>query len=299
MNVRTDTQRDYAERILRVLLHIQAHLDEPLDLERLADVAHFSPFHFHRVFRGVVGESVKAHVRRLRLERAAGSLKSGSEPVTTIALDAGYESHEAFTRAFRALFGLSPSAYRRRQRALAPSGVHVAVRAGAPSFTPLVLEDGIMEARLVDREPLRVAFVRHTGPYDQVGIAWQQLCGWAGPLGLLGPESTMLGVSHDDPDVTPPEKLRYDACIPVGEDVEPAGNVGVQTVAGGRYAKTTHVGPYAGLALTYGLLCGQWLPAQDLEPAADRPALEFYLDDPETTPEAELRTEIYMPVKEG
>jgi AraC family transcriptional regulator len=108
-----------------------------------------------------------------------------------------------------------------------------------------------------------------------------------------------LDASHDDPDVTPPEKLRYDACITVGEDVEPAGNVGVQTVAGGRYAVTTHVGPYAGLADTYGLPCGQWLPAQNLEPAADRPALEFYVDDPETTPEAELRTEIYVPVEDG
>ena len=97
----TDTQRDYAERILKVLVHIQNHLDDPLDLDRLAALAFFSPFHFHRVFRGMVGEPVREHVRRLRLERAAHQLKIGDQSVTQIAFDAGYDTHEAFTRAFK------------------------------------------------------------------------------------------------------------------------------------------------------------------------------------------------------
>ena len=81
-------------------MHIQHHLDEAVSLDELAALAHFSPYHFHRIFRGMVGESVMEHVRRLRLERAAHRLKFSDEPITRIAFEAGYETHEAFTRAF-------------------------------------------------------------------------------------------------------------------------------------------------------------------------------------------------------
>src|SRR5262245_60251655 len=124
--MRADTEHAYKERILRVLVHIQEHLDEALPLEALARVACFSPHHFHRIFGAMVGESVKEHVRRLRLERAAYRLQFSDQPVTGIALDAGYETHESFIRAFRAMFGTSPSGFRKRQRDQppAPSGVH-------------------------------------------------------------------------------------------------------------------------------------------------------------------------------
>ncbi len=107
----TATQRDYRERIIRVLVHIQQHLDEELTLAELADIACFSAFHFHRVFRGMVGEPLGEHIRRIRLERAASRLRFGQQPVLQIALDAGYETHESFTRAFRVLFGKSPSEF--------------------------------------------------------------------------------------------------------------------------------------------------------------------------------------------
>src|SRR5262249_47959911 len=114
--MRSVTEQAYKQRILRVLVHIQEHLDEDLPLEGLARIACFSPHHFHRLCGAMVGESVKEHVRRLRLERAAYRLQYGNQPVTGIAFDAGYETHESFTRAFRAMFGTSPSCFRRRQR---------------------------------------------------------------------------------------------------------------------------------------------------------------------------------------
>src|SRR5437763_4395204 len=114
--MRSQTEQAYRERVLRVLVYIQNYLDEALALDELAAVAHFSPYHFHRIFRGMVGESVMEHVRRLRLERVAHRLKSGDQPVTRIAFEAGYEAHEAFTRAFGALFGQSPSQFRAAHR---------------------------------------------------------------------------------------------------------------------------------------------------------------------------------------
>ena len=107
----------------RVLVHIQSHLDEPMPLDQLAEVASFSPWHFHRIFRGMVGESVKEHVRRLRLERAAQQLRDTNRAVVDIALEAGYETHESFTRAFAAMFGprRRSSATGRRHKEASPS----------------------------------------------------------------------------------------------------------------------------------------------------------------------------------
>lgn len=99
-----------------------------------------------------------------------------------------------------------------------------------------------MEVRIEKVEPMRVAFMRNTGPYETCGKAWGTLCAWAGPKGLPGPELKFIGVSHDNPDTIPPEQLRYDACIPVGLDVQPSGQVDVKTIAGGQYAVTTHRG---------------------------------------------------------
>ncbi|MHC4992157.1 MAG: helix-turn-helix domain-containing protein, partial [Planctomycetota bacterium] len=147
------TQSDYTQRILRVLVHIQQNLDAALPLEDLAAVASFSPFHFHRVFRGMVGETVMQYVRRLRLERAAMRLKHTEQPVTTIAFEAGYEAHEAFTRAFHRAFGRSPSSFRAEghagpARIDAPTGVHFIAADEPMSFDPLSLEGNPMDVEI-------------------------------------------------------------------------------------------------------------------------------------------------------
>jgi AraC family transcriptional regulator len=280
------TQQTYKERVLAVLVHIQTHLDEALRLEDLAAVAYFSPYHFHRIFRGMVGESVMEHIRRLRLERGAHRLKFSDRPVTQIAFEAGYETHEAFTRAFRAMFGESPSGFREIHQALpqkrVPSGVHFAPDGRVEDFDAMQTGGPPMDVRIEKVDAMRVAFVRHVGPYDQVGETWAKLMGWAGPRGLLGPRMAALAILHDDPEVTPPERIRYDACLVVGGDFEPEGEVGVQEIEGGDYAVTTHRGPYAKLGETYARLCGEWLPSSARE-LRSKPGLEFYRNSPQST----------------
>jgi len=297
--MKSETQRDYESRILRVLVHIQGNLDKPLALDELASLAHFSPYHFHRVFRGMVGEPVKEHVRRLRLERAAMQLKSSDQSVTQVALGAGFESHEAFTRAFRTMFDDSPSGFRKLRRPVptAMSGVHYAPD-GAISFSPLEEEGLMMDASIEDRKPIRVVFMRHVGPYHEVGNTWQKLMGWAASRGMFGAMSRPIGICHDDPEITPPDKLRYDACIGVPDKFEPEGEIGVQEIAGGPYAKTVHKGPYERIGQTYAALMGQWIPAQNREPA-NAPCLEVYLNNPQQTPPEELMTEVFVPLKRG
>jgi predicted dithiol-disulfide oxidoreductase (DUF899 family)/AraC-like DNA-binding protein len=132
----SDTEDAYIAAVSLVLAHIQTRLDNELTPHSLADVACFSPHHFHRIFRAVVGESVMDHVRRLRLERAAYRLKTSQTSVGAVALDAGYAAQETFTRIFQAYYGLGPRAFRRGHFThLLPSvsGVHYAPN----GFTPL------------------------------------------------------------------------------------------------------------------------------------------------------------------
>ncbi len=296
--MRPQTEKDYKERMLKVLVHLQQHLDEAVSLDEIAAVAHFSPFHFHRIFQGMVGESVMSHVRRLRLERAALRLKHSDQPVTRIAFEAGYETHEAFTRAFRGMFGESPTGFREIHQPLplpdVPSGVHYAPDGGPSRFT-VMMGVSAMEASIKQIDEMKVVFVRHIGPYNEVGPAWEKLCKWAGRKGLIGWRPTMLGLCHDDPAVTPPDKIRYDACLVVKKDVTPEGDVGVQTIAGGDYAVTTHRGPYERLGETYAALCGQWIPAKGREIAA-APSFEIYMNNPQKTKPEKLVTEVHVPL---
>jgi AraC family transcriptional regulator len=298
--IRETTLRDYKERMLRVLVHIHQRLDDPLSLEELAKLACLSPCHFHRVFTGMIGESVKGHIRRLRLERAAMRLKLEDTAIIQIALEAGYESHEAFTRAFRSNFAVTPTEYRRRKRLprrlKATSGIHFNQQQRPVRFRAAQLGVKSMNVTIKTIEPMRVAFVRHTGPYHQVGRAWEKLCLFLGKEGLLAGDSQFVGLSHDDPEVTPPDKIRYDACITVGREFRAHGDIGVQVIGGGDYAVMTHFGPYEKLNESYTKLLGQWLPRSGRE-LRSGPSLEFYMNSPENTAPEDLVTDICTPLE--
>lgn len=298
--MKLDTRNLYAARMLRVLNHVQSHLDEALDLEQLADLAHFSVSHFHRVFKGMIGETIMDHVRRIRLERSYLELARTQTPVTHIAFDAGYEAVEAFSRSFRKTFGLSPTECRiqgwTQRFPEAPSGVHYS----AGEIVEFVLNEtgeAVMNVRIETLPDLKILSVRQTGPYmESSERAWKILCGWAGPKGLLGPSTLVIGISHDDPQVTAPEDIRYDAAITVERDIAPEAPVAAGVLPGGEYAIFTHQGPYEGLEETYKTIMGQWVPTSDRE-FRDTPWFEVYRNDPQSTPPAQLLTEIHIPLK--
>ena len=110
----TDTQilTDYDELIHDVQKYVREHTDEELNREVLAAVAGFSVPHFHRIFTAHVGENIASYVRRVRLERAGRKLRMGAVDITEVALAAGYDTHAAFSKAFKQHFGLSPSEFR-------------------------------------------------------------------------------------------------------------------------------------------------------------------------------------------
>jgi AraC family transcriptional regulator len=299
--MRKKTQESYITRMVNVVNYIQQNLDNELTLEELAQQANFSSYHFHRIFSGMLGESVQELVRRLRLERAAIQLRTSSTSILAISLAAGYESDMAFSRAFKARSGLQPSKFRKDEQArfpcLSTSSIRYVTNEHISSFEPFTDEELNMNVAIKQVDEMLVAYVSHQGAYQDCGQAWDTLCTALAPEGLLGGAAKMIGVSYDDPDVVAQELLRYEACISVDEVFSTTDEIAFKTIAGGRYAVTTHIGPYEKLNETYQQFFGQWLSQSEHE-SADQPCFEIYLNDPESTEPDELITDIYLPLKE-
>ena len=284
MNERT-TQSDYAGRLERVFRWLADHLDDTLDLTRLADVACLSPYHFHRVYRAMQGETAADTVRRLRMHRAAVELITGKLPIARVARRAGYGSQEAFTRAFRSAYGVSPARYR-------------------SSFVPLpsanrqedAMETMTYGATIRQTAPIRVAALAHQGLYMNIGATFERLLAMAGGQGLLTPDVRTFGIYYDDPAATPASALRADACLAIPGGGAPSGELQLKEIRGGRYAIVLHVGPYAELERPYNWLYGTWL-AQSGEEPDNAPLVEEYLNDARAVPPSELKTDIWLPLR--
>lgn len=294
------THSYYTDAVQRVIEHIVSHLGEALALETLAEQACLSPFHFHRVFRGMVGETPLELVRRLRLERAAWRLLQSDAPVTAIAFDAGYETHEAFTRAFRASYADSPSGFRRRTKMrielAAPNGVHFRDDGRSQQFIPRDSGGRTMQVEIRKYPALRVGAVRHLGPYIQINEAFAKLGELSAPARLFErPGAQMVALFYDDPDTTPADQLRSDAAVVVAPEVELPKGLKEQRIAAGDYASTTHVGPYEQLGDTWARFMGEWLPASGRR-IGDGVSYEVYHNTPMDTPKEQLRTELRIPL---
>jgi AraC family transcriptional regulator len=296
------THSFYTDAVRRVIEHVVTHLGEALALETLAEQACLSPFHFHRVFRGMVGETPLELVRRLRLERAAWRLLHSDAPVTAIAFEAGYETHEAFTRAFRASYAHSPSGFRRRSamriELAAANGVHFSADGQLHQLIPRDSGGRTMQVEIRKYPALRVGTVRHVGPYMQINHAFARLGELAAPARLFErPEAQMVALFYDDVETTPADQLRSDAGVVVAPDVALPEGLAEQHIAAGDYASTTHIGPYEQLGDTWARFMGEWLPASGRR-LGDGASYEVYHNTPMDTPKEKLRTELRIPLVE-
>ncbi len=272
--------------------YIQRHLDEEISLETLAGQAAFSPFHFHRIFTAMVGETVAAFIRRVRLENAASDLLSQPRlNITEIALRNGFASPAVFARAFRERFSMTASEWRKNRKVTRKDSKDLsgAPRYALPSWAAQRSGDDkeiTMEVRIEEMPAVRAVYVRRAGPYAKAATeAWEVLCRWAGPRGLLAPGHMLFSISHGDPDVTPPEKLRYDACIAIDADTKVDDQVSVTELPARRVAKARYVGPGEGILGAYRAFYGEWLPESGFVPAGT-PPIEVYLTEQGNRPEA-------------
>jgi len=203
----------YSERVNRVLDYIGEHLDEELSLDRLSQIACFSPFHFHRIFQGITGETLNAHVRRVRLERAALLLRtSPRRRITDAAIETGFAGTAEFSRAFKNHFGRAPSSWDRRSP-LEKSKICKAPD-GLSFYTLEELEDWAANVRVqVSRlEAFRYVYIRVFAPYGNMRLvdAYYSLTGWLAERGTDMRGVVFIGMSLDDPAITPSEQCRFD-----------------------------------------------------------------------------------------
>ena len=267
-----DSRSEYVARMHRVLEHIDRQLDQPLELETLAKVANFSSFHFHRLFTAWMGETLGDYVRRRRLEVAAQRLVAQPRlPVLQVALAVGFGSTEAFARAFKARFDSTPTAWRESQVSNRDQSKSKLDQAPAPA----VGKHGSMKVTIVDRQPTSVAYLRHVGPYGKtISDFWlTKVDPWMKTNRLYG--RPRYGISLDDPDITAPEKLRYDAAVEVPKDFVGAGDHQRTVIPGGKYAVGKFKGTDKEVGEAWAWLVREWLPGSGMQLDA-RPFFEFY-----------------------
>ena len=251
------TNEKYEEAILSTLIHIQTHLESDLSLDMLAERVGFSAYHYHRVFREIIGEPVKEYIRRLRIERAAYRLKVSEETILHIALDAGFKTHESFTRAFARQFHITPNEFRNNYLRASRERKKQAQPKYITDY-PVKAEPTSMQVRLEHVRPIIVAFVRHVGPYDKLldkdspmSLLWDELFEWGNANKLINADSLLIGIPQDDPSITPPEKQRFDVCVQISEFRNPSGHIGCQTISAGMFGVSRHYGSFDNLAEAY------------------------------------------------
>ncbi len=273
----------YEDRLQRVTAYIYDHLDQAIDLNHLADIACMSPYHWHRIYRSVYGETIAATVKRLRLSRAAAYLVNSNLTVQEIAGKTGYANVQSFTRLFKLAYGLPPAQYR-------SEGSHTVFE---QRFNRQDAKMYNISIKNVD--PIKVASIPHKGPYINIGNAFDKVFGALGNRSLDWSMARTIGIFYDDPDSHAEADLRSRAGITVEPDFEIAAPLEEAIVRDGRYAVLHYKGPYTDMKKAYMWLYGEWL-VQSGEEAADAPCFELYLNNPRETPPTELLTDIHLPL---
>jgi AraC family transcriptional regulator len=319
-------RREYTARINRVIDTIESNLDSPLKLNTLAAVANFSPFHFHRIFRALLGETLNQFIQRLRLEKAAAQLVDNpNKSITEIAFDCGFSGSATFARAFKDFFGINASQWRSGQKpanrkirktnrkvdqAIGKYSKDIAVsvsysesetRYPKPRWRITMKAQSAIDVDVRELPEMNVAYVRHIGPYQGDSQLFEgmisKLMTWAGPRGLIRfPDTQMLAVYHDDPNITDAEKLRTSICMTVPPDTKVEGDVGKMRLPAGQYAVARVEVAEDEFQGAYDALYGGWLPESGYQPD-DRPCYEIYRNDPKQHPGGKHITDICIPVK--
>ena len=278
------TYNDYVQRINKVVAYINNHLDETLDLKKLANEVALSDFHFHRIFKALKGEAIGAYITRLRLEATARLLRYTALTIEEIAFNIGYETPASLSKAFKKQYGISPTEYRTNK------DTYIMKK-------EIINPDlALKTPKIVTLEPKNLIYVALTGAYGSLdyGKAYEQL--WAvikaQKLFTKGIES--ICISYDDPKITEGSLQRSDVCLAIHKPASPQDEVSCKTLAGGKYAVFFYQGSYENLSQVYDTAV-RWVIDHEYT-LREEPFFEKYLNDARRTPKEKLKTEIYIPI---
>ncbi|WP_325895358.1 AraC family transcriptional regulator [Grimontia sp. NTOU-MAR1] len=284
---RQSTADHYRKRLSVLSDYIYENLEVDLDMDKLAQVALISPYHLHRIYRGIYGNSLTDSIRWIRLHYAADRLIKTDLSIEVIGRMARYNSVQSFTRVFSETFGMPPARFRRE-------GDHV-------QFSQPIRKNEdypMQEITIRESEAMTLIGLEHSGDYMKIGQQFEKLQGWLTTRNLIDENTRFFGVYFDDPDTVPTEELRSLACIKASnaDDLPLENGLKRFDIQAGKCAVMHYKGPYANMDAAYRWLFSEWLP-NSTERIGNQPAYEEYLNDVRSVPQTELLTDIYIPLE--
>lgn len=280
------TEEDYRQRVDKVAVYIREHLDSEIDIRTLAELSAFSPFHFHRIMRGYLGETIGAFIVRTRVQTAAKLLRYTDLQVSDIAYQVGYDTPSSLTKSFCKLFGVSPKEYRQTKSYQIMTAQQKNV------------EVNISYTKVVEQEPKTVLYINASGSYKNVeyGVLYERMWAEVKRQGAFSAGIEHLAIYYDNPEIIAEENLKCDVCLRICKPVEPNGDIGVKTIEGGRFAMFTYIGEYKKVGAAYDKIYGELLAKSGFETRSNY-CYEKYVSDPRRTAPEKLKTEIYIPIE--
>ncbi|WP_415888472.1 AraC family transcriptional regulator [Neptuniibacter sp. SY11_33] len=304
--------KEYLRRIHLATTYICSNLEQPLNLDKIAQVSCFSPFHFHRIFHALTGETVNDFIIRKRMEAAASRLICHKEmSITEVANAGGYSSSANFSKAFKNYFGITPSQIRdpseiknskigkltsKYGKVFNPSDLYSQFVTDQVKFDPDKLEEILMRVTIEKLKEKRIAYLTAPKGYDVPAIfeTWDRLDNWAKSIKLTNFESQRFAICHDNPMITPTEHCRYDACVQIEDNTPVSEPFEVTTIPSGQYASAYYKGDGDKVSNFYMELYSHWLPNSGFEPD-DLAPIAHYLND--TRKDGFVEMNVYIKVK--
>ena len=294
--VKDNTYIENRRRIYKAMDFVVKHLDQTLNLDRVAKASHLSPYHLHRLFHQVAGETLNGYVTRKKMEKAVETLICQSDlTITDVAEAGGFSSPANFSKAFKSYFDITPRElrdpntsrseqrgrlYRQYGKAIDTNKFHTQAATDRMVFNPERLHDMLDRIVIADWDKRHIIYHSHFGGYDwgAIGSAWERLLAWADGEGLDTGLPKQLSLFHDNPIVTPQSRCRYDAALVVDATIDDLPFPYAQSVLdAGRYAAAPYEGPIDKMLDFFKEVNYVWLPKQGLN-SADGPLITDYID---------------------
>jgi AraC family transcriptional regulator len=276
---------EYNKVIKLVIDYIGENFDDNIGLEDLCKISGFSKFHFHRIFTATVGISLKNYVRNLRLRRAAHQLIFNKRMrIIDIAIEAGFESHESFTRAFKNQAGVSPNEFR-------SNGTFIDF--SLPLTQTIMKGENIMNVTIKHINKRRLAVIEHRGEHKLLPQTLMKLISWAEvqTIDVMPKAGRSYGFGYNDPHEVSPDEFRFDLAVSVPDDFNISIPMSEKVLPTGEYASIMHKGPREDIGETIYAFYREWLPVSG-RVLADYPCVFLYHNLDNEVPSSEALTEL-------
>lgn len=294
------TQHAYSIRINRAIDYIHDHIEEELRLRDIARAAAFSPFHFHRIFGALVGESLNNFIRRCRLERAAKRMRAApGRRLTDIAIECGFSSLSDFSRSFKQVFGVSPGRWD-RTTPLKNRKIRQTEESDRRYTRPSLRDGNRTPAAAISVKQLaaqRIAYVRivQAGNEEALASGHERLLRWMQRRRPSLPDGKFIGLFRDDADITPCGAFQYEIGFTIPPEVEGRGEVSVRSLPACTVASFRVKNDVWQVYDSWERLFKEWLPRNRYQPG-ELPAIEIYHNPPDFRSWKDLDIECCLPI---